>query len=80
MVHLAPPWPQLGRFWVQLGLQNRPQGGGHEVPFGVCFALGAKMAPRPPQEGLRDRILSPTWPPDPLQESLGTRFSSTLVL
>ena len=39
------------------------------LPWGSSLALGPKMAQRSPQEGSQDRFLSPTWPPDPLQET-----------
>ena len=44
------------------------------------MALGPKMAQRSPQQRFQDRFLSPTWPPDSLQETLGSlscRLSGT---
>ena len=57
-------WGQLG---LQVGGPREALGGPSPHPCRSCLALGAKMAPRPTQEGLQDRFLKPTWPQYPLQ-------------
>ena len=70
---LAPSWGVPGRLLDALG-HSFPHFWGSWLalephPWGSWLALGPKMAQRSPQEGSQDRFLSPTWPPDPLQET-----------
>ena len=70
---LAPSWGVPGRPLEALGGSFHHFWGSWLAlgphPWGSWLALGPKMAQRSPQEGSQDRFLSPTWPPDPLQET-----------